>query len=69
MIGSFSCYFGFLVQRYIEKHPKYSDSSLLLEIFFSIFYRNRKFPASSTAKSRRVGEKLISQSYSAANNT
>ena len=45
---------------------KYSDSPLLLEIFVSIFYRNATISISCTAKFRRVGEKWVKNSDSAA---
>ena len=58
-------FFGLLVQKYIKKHIKHSDSPLLLKFFFSIFYRNAKIPTSFTAKSRSDGEKQMSNSDSA----
>ena len=58
----------------MRKHPKYSDSQLFLKIFkfaieiqkFLLFYRNTKISTSCTAKSRRVGEKWMWNSNSAA---
>ena len=69
MIGSFWCFFGFLVQKYFKNHPKYSDSPLLLKNFFSIFYRNTKISTSCTAKSIRLEEKWSSNLDSASKKT
>ena len=52
-------FFGFLAQKYILEHPKYSDCPLLLKNIFPI-YRNVKISTSFTAKSKRVGEKYLS---------
>ena len=59
-------FFEFLVQKYIEKLPKYSCRSLTLEIFFLLFNRNAKFRSSDTAKSRRDEEKRMLDSDLAA---
>ena len=60
MIVSFGCCFGFLVQIASNEHPKYRESSLLLNIFPAKFYRNAKILTSFTAKSKRVREKRVS---------
>ena len=62
-------FFGFLVQKYMEKHPSYSYRSLALKKIFSLFNRNAKIHSSSTAKSRRDEAKRISDSDSAAKKT
>ena len=69
MIGYFQCFSGFLVQKYIEKHPNYSCRSLTLETFFSLFNRNAKIHRSGTAKSRRDEAKRMPDSDSAAKKT
>ena len=46
MVVPFCFFFGFLVQKYITKHPKHSDirySPLLLKKFFQFFTEMQKF--------------------------
>ena len=53
----------------LKKHQHCIYKSLLLTIFFSIFYRNPKIRTFDRAKSRRDGAKRMSDSDSAAKKT
>ena len=62
-----------LFSDFLSKNTSKDNQEIVIvhscSIFFSILYRNTKIATSNTAKSRHVGEKLISDSDSTAKNT